>query len=127
MTYRFNPRQGHVLVITKLWGPLGEMDIPLALDTGAVKSVLSWQTAALLGYDPACVADRARVVSATGEVWVPRLTVAKIEALGQERREFPFLCHTLPAAAGLDGLLGLDFFRGHRLVVDFRAGLLSIE
>ncbi len=44
---------------------------------------------------------------------------------------FPFdpgqvSCHTLPPSAGVDGLLGLDFFRGERLTVDFRTGRLIL-
>jgi len=27
----------------------------------------------------------------------------------------------------LDGVLGLDFLRGHRLVVDFREGFVSLD
>ncbi|HUT34787.1 MAG TPA: retropepsin-like aspartic protease [Planctomycetota bacterium] len=127
MRHRFNPQRGVVLVTAKLWGPSLAIEIPLALDTGAVNSVLNWQTATLLGYDPAGIPERVRIVGATGEVWVPRLGLSRVEALGQERLNFPFLCHTLPPAAGIDGLLGLDFLRGHRLTLDFREGLIGLD
>jgi len=125
--YRFDPKRGAVLVTTKLWGPSRGMEIPLALDTGAASSVISWQIAALLGYDPAAVAERRRIISATDEILVPLLSVERIEALGQERRDFPFLCHTVPHAARIDGLLGLDFLRGQRLTLDFRNGLIVLD
>lgn len=51
----------------------------------------------------------------------------RVEALGQERRDFPVLCHTLPPSATVDGVLGLDFFRGQRLMVDLRAGVVMVE
>lgn len=37
------------------------------------------------------------------------------------------LCRDLPAEVRVDGLLGLDFFRGTRLALDFRAGRLSLD
>ena len=40
---------------------------------------------------------------------------------------FPVLCHDLPSTVTVDGVLGLDFLRGGRLKVDFRAGLLSLD
>ncbi len=36
------------------------------------------------------------------------------------------LCHTLPPSATVDGLLGLDFFRGHQLTVDFQTGQITL-
>jgi hypothetical protein len=37
------------------------------------------------------------------------------------------LGHTLPPSSGVDGLLGLDFFRGLCLNIDFRPGRLRID
>ena len=41
--------------------------------------------------------------------------------------DFPIVCHTLPPSAAVDGVLGLDFFRGTRLVLDFRKGLVTVD
>lgn len=98
-----------------------------ALDTGATESVVNWDLMVLIGYDPAAVSERVQMTTGSGVEFAPEATVEKIEALGQEHRNFPMLCHTLPPSATVDGLLGLDFFRGHRLVVDFRAGLVIVE
>jgi hypothetical protein len=40
---------------------------------------------------------------------------------------FPVICHDLPAALHVDGLLGLDFVRRYRLSVDFQAGFISLR
>ena len=47
--------------------------------------------------------------------------------LGRDCADFPVLAHTLPPSAGVDGLLGLDFVRGGRLTVDFRAGHVTLD
>jgi hypothetical protein len=51
----------------------------------------------------------------------------RIESLGQSRTNFPVLTHPLPPAAPVDGLLGLDFFRGTELVIDFRNGQIDVR
>jgi hypothetical protein len=81
----------------------------------------------LLGYDPAIVAERVQMTTGSGVEFVPRIRVKKIEAIRRERRNFPILCHTMPPSTTVDGVLGLDFFRGKRLVLDFRKGLLIID
>lgn len=58
---------------------------------------------------------------------VHRVPLERFEALGESRESFPVVAHTLPPSATVDGLLGLDFFRGRRLLLDFRQGLLEIE
>jgi hypothetical protein len=50
----------------------------------------------------------------------------KLTTLGQERFNFPVLAHTLPPSTGVDGLLGLDFFRGLRLTIDFQSGQIQL-
>jgi len=127
MNYPFDPTSRLIVVPAILWGPARDSEFRLALDTGAAYSLISAEAVAYLGYDLAMATESVNIVTGSGRVEAPRLGVSKVAALGQERSAFSFLCHTLPPAAKLDGLLGLDFLRGHRLVVDFRAGLLSLD
>lgn len=80
-----------------------------------------------IGYDPSLVPDRIQVTTGSSVEYVPRLVLSKITALGQERVNFPVLCHTLPPSAGIDGLLGLDFLRGQKLTIDFIQGQIKLE
>jgi hypothetical protein len=50
-----------------------------------------------------------------------------MDALGLRRRSLTVFAHTLPAASGIDGLLGLDFFQGTKLSIDFVAGTIEVE
>ena len=127
MTLRFDPAQGLIVVPTKLSGPLGEWVVRLALDTGATGSMINWDIAILLGYDPASSAERIQVTTGSSVEYAPRIAVRRVEAIKKVREHFPILCHTLPPSATVDGLLDLVFFRGARLTVDLREGRLSIE
>jgi predicted aspartyl protease len=127
MSFSFNPREGLILVQAELWGPSGSGIVSLALDTGATSTVVNQSRLMQVGYDPALVPDRLQITTGSGVEFVPRLTLSKVTALGQERTSFPVLCHTLPPSAGVDGLLGLDFFRGQTLTVDFRSGEITLS
>jgi len=127
MSLPFNPKKGPIVIPTRLWGPRGDTLVRLALDTGATGSLVSWDSMMLLGYDPAIVSDRIQMITGGGVEFVPRISVEKIEALGQDRQNFLVLCHTLPSSATVDGVLGLDFFRERRLIIDFRTGFVTVK
>ncbi|MCH7787420.1 MAG: clan AA aspartic protease [Chloroflexi bacterium] len=127
MSFPFDSKAGLIVIPVRLSGPTGDTIARLALDTGATGTVVNWDLAVLLGYDPAIVPDRVQMTTGSGVEFVPRIVIRKVEAIGQERLDFPVLCHTLPPSATVDGVLGLDFFRGWRLVVDFRIGLVTVE
>jgi len=127
VSFAFDPHQGLVIVHVEIWGPSGSAVLSLALDTGATFTLVNQSRLMQLGYDPAAAPKRFQVSTASGVEFVPRLTVTKIAALGQEPNGFSVLCHTLPASVRVDGLLGLDFFRGQNLSIDFRAGQIVLS
>ncbi len=127
MSFSFDPKTGLIVVPTKITGPGGDVIVRLALDTGATGSMINWDVAVLLGYDPAAVEKRVQVTTGSGVEFVPLISVQTVEALGRKCHNFPILCHTLPPSATVDGLLGLDFFRGTSLTVDLRTGVIRVE
>jgi predicted aspartyl protease len=98
----------------------------LALDTGATTSLVNVAMLVGVGYDPALAPARVQVTTGSGVEYAPRVTLSRIRALAQERVDFDVLGHTLPPSAGVDGLLGLDFFRRRRMTIDFRVGRLRL-
>lgn len=111
----------------ELTGPSGSAILQLALDTGATTTLINVAMLVALGYDPALSADRVQVTTGSGVEFAPRIELHRLTALGHERYGLEVLAHTLPPTSGVDGLLGLDFFRGLRLSVDFRSGQLYVE
>ena len=126
MKITFDPTQGLIVIPTRLHGLQIDTVVRLALDTGATGSMINWDVAVLLGYDPASAKERIQVTTGSGVEFAPRIVVKKVEVLGRSLENFPILCHTLPPSATVDGLLGLDFFRGVRLVVDLQAGIITL-
>jgi predicted aspartyl protease len=126
MTYRFDPTQGLIVVPVRLFGPAGDMILRLALDTGATSTLTNSEIMVLLGYDPAAAPDRIQVTTGSGVEFCPRVVVQRIEALGRSVKDFLILSHTLPPTSQVDGLLGLDFFRGCQIGIDFRSGTITV-
>jgi predicted aspartyl protease len=122
-----DPRENLIIVSTRVFGPRNQVILRFALDTGATTSLLNWSRALKLGYIPDDVHDRREITTASRFEFAPIVVVKRFEALGQQRNDFPMLCHNLPPTAGIDGVLGLDFLRGHRLTIDFRIGLVILE
>jgi predicted aspartyl protease len=122
VTFPFDPQQGLIVVPAELWGPTGSVVLRLALDTGATATLVNNAVLVGVGYDPALAPTRVQVTTGSGVEYVPRVTLSRIRALGQERVDFDVLGHTLPPSAGVDGPLGLDFLRGQSVTIDFRTG-----
>jgi predicted aspartyl protease len=127
VTFPFDPRRGLIVTRAELTGPSGSAILQLALDTGATTTLVNVAMLVAIGYDPALNTDRVQVTTGSGVEFAPRIELQRLIALGQERHGLQVLGHTLPPSSGVDGLLGLDFFRGLRLTVDFRAGQLAID
>ncbi len=127
MSVRFDPRGYLIIIPARLYRRNSTKTARLALDTGATRTVVSREIALSLGYSLSTPGEGAQILTGGGALTVPMMTVEKIEALGKEATNLRVLCHTLPSRAAVDGVLGLDFLRGRRLTIDFRAGLLELD
>ncbi len=127
MNFPFDSDNGLVIVYSEIIGPTGSIVLRLALDTGATGTMINVAPLATVGYDPSLAPDRVEVTTGTGVEYTPRIPLVKLNALGKSKATFPVLAHTLPPSAGIDGLLGLDYLRSHKLSVDFREGSISLD
>ena len=126
MTFPFNPTRGAIVVEVEVSGPTGQSVVRMALDTGCLGTVVDAKILASIGHDPSLAPGRVSATTASGVVSLPRLPVNALSALGHVRTNFPVLAHILPATASSDGLLGLDFFRGHVPTIDFQKGEIEL-
>ena len=127
MSVAFDASEGLIVVAAEVTGPTGQAILRLALDTGATSTLINKGPLVAVGNDLASSADQLEVTTGSGIEMVSVVEVQKFSALGQQRSKMTVLAHTLPASAGVDGVLGLDFLRGSVLRVDFRKGKVSIS
>ena len=126
MTVPFNPNSRLIIVTAELDGPRRKTKLRLALDTGSSRTSVNRWVLHSLGYDPDESTIRYRMTTSSGVEYVPSVNVVRFSALGHEQLDIPVICHSLPATATIDGLLGLDFLRSHELTIDFRHGLITL-
>lgn len=127
MSTAFNASRGLVIITAQIYGPDGDTVARLALDTGSLGTLISPAILVTVGYDTSQATEHVRIVTASSTERVPRLVLHQITALGQTQANVTTPCHALPAATQVDGVLGLDFIRRQRLVVDFRMGRVTLE
>ena len=96
-----------------------------ALDTGATETSISRFMLTQAGYRFSN-ALTVPVVMGSGVVSIPLVTLDSLGALGQTQAGLIVQAYTLPPSLPIDGVLGLDFIRRGRLVVDFRTGQISL-
>ena len=127
MSQPYDDGLGVVVVPAEVFGPSGSVVLRLAVDTGATQTMINVGLLAVAGYDPSLVPDRVQVTTGSGVEYAPRLSVDRIRVLGQERKNFPVLAHTLPPSAHIDGLLGLDYMKGQTLSIDFGRTTVTLK
>ena len=127
MSYRFDPGRPLIVARVKLFGPAGDTTVGLALDTGATSSLIGWHALELVGYEPTDAFEHVEMTTGSGIEQVPKIKLKRIEAFGKRRLGLGVVGHTLPLSASLDGLLGLDFFRKSRLLIDFRKNTVQVD
>ena len=79
-----------------------------------------------LGFDPKRDGYPMKLITGSQTKPVEVLTLTRLFALGQNRVGFPVAAHSLPLEANIDGLLGLNFFEGHILTLDFQVGSITL-
>jgi len=127
MKYAFNAKSGLVMLSARIWGPRASSPVQMALDTGATGTVVSASIMEVLGYDLKNCLVHAKMTSASGVSIAPRVIAQRVEVLGCDKRSIPIVCHNFPNSSSIEGVLGLDFFRGMELSLDFRSGFLHLK
>ena len=115
-----------ILRRVQIVGPAGIREIDVLLDTGAVYTVIAWDVAKDIGYDPAVSPRRMPIVTANGVIEAPLITVDAIEVAELRAERVDAICHDIPEIAGIEGLLGLSFLQRFRTLIDYSVGVLEI-
>ena len=115
-----------VLRRVRINGPVSHREIDMILDTGAVYTVMAWDVAKDIGYDPAVSERRMPIVTANGVIEAPLITVESMELVELKAEAVDVICLDIPEIAGIEGLLGLSFLKYFRTLLDYPAGILEI-
>jgi predicted aspartyl protease len=101
--------------------------VKLLVDTGANYTVLPPALLIELGCDLDHPIQVIPIAAASGMVQVPIVQVPWVNCLGQRVDSFPVIALKLPAAAAIDGLLGMDFLKLQGAIIDIKRSRVEIE
>lgn len=127
MKFKFNADYGLVYVRVKVVNDDREVILNLALDTGASGTIISAKKLREVGYNLDNPEDEVYITTGSGLIFVPKITIDKLKALGKEKANFVVIGHDFPPTSTVDGVLGLDFLRESVLKIDFKNGFIEVE
>lgn len=127
MSFPFDPAGGAVSVLVTVVGPRRSEELRCAIDTGSARTVLPATFLRALGCDLSRPVGYARLHGATGVARAPVVRVSAVAALDRVRTDLGVAAHDFPLGTATPGLLGLDFFRGLVLTLDFARGRIALS
>jgi len=127
MKFRFKADYGLVYVRVKVNFADREVVLNLALDTGASATIISAKKLIEIGYDLNNPEDEIYITTGSGLIFVPKITIEKLTALGKVKNNFQIIAHDFPPTSTVDGVLGLDFLRENMLTIDFVKGEIELN
>jgi hypothetical protein len=116
-----------IMVEATLWGPNGQADLYLALDTASAHTLVLPEIMDGLGFNPSHGEKITNVYSAVSSEQGYVIRAPQFSALGFTRTGFLIHVFDLAERSGIDGLLGLSFLHHYNYTVRSTEGLLLVE
>ena len=122
-------RQQNVLWLRAAVGRDGDTPIlvRLLVDTGASYTVLPTQILQKIGCNLEQPLDKKKIVTANGAIAVPIVAVPWFNCLGIKREKYPVVGLDLPANSFTDGLLGMDYLREVKAVINVAKAEICLD
>ncbi|MDJ1183339.1 retropepsin-like aspartic protease [Roseofilum casamattae] len=127
-TYRLN-RHGNLLWLRASVGRDRENPVILRLlvDTGSSYTVLPRQILEYLGCNLQQPVQTTRIVTASAMVEMPIVLVPWFNCLGVRKENFSVVAMDLPTGSFANGLLGIDFLRQEKAIINIFKGEIHLD
>ncbi len=124
--FKLDASHGIILCRAKLSRGRQSIFLKLAVDTGASLTMVSVEAALALRIDPSKSKKHIEITTANGVVFVPVVRIPSFQCFGTEIKNIETACHNLPSESSVEGLLGLNFLKPAKVVLDFAKELIVI-
>lgn len=123
--FKFGAKQSIILCHAEIADSKTGISLKMALDTGATYTMIPIEAAIAIGRNPLRSRRRIEITTGSGIEYVPMVTVPKFRAFGIELKNMEVICHNLPLQSPVEGLLGLNFLKKAKLIIDFSKNTIS--
>ena len=125
---KFDPNVFGIVIFGTLCGKDSiRRRVKMVLDTGATYTMIPWDIAEELGYNPALSKVFVSMTTASGTIEAPLITIDSVSILDMPIKSQRVIVHNLPESSHVDGLLGLSYLKHFKLTIDFKKGLLALD
>lgn len=127
MRYSFDPKARLIEIPVELTGPWGSHEFIFALDTAASRTCVSEIALRRIGIRTEHFPKHNVVHGVNSDSRFGTVDLDLVKALGVSEKQFNVAFTDLNPSSKIHGLLGLDFFRGRILTVDFPRGTVALR
>ncbi len=124
---RINKTAPIIILKPLLFGPNGKCRVEMALDTGATFTMIPWDIAEHLGYDPTAIPERIIITTASTIEKAPLIILERIKVFDVEVENIKVVVHDLPPKSRIDGLLGLSVLNHFDIDLHLKKGFLEFH
>jgi|GEM_PF-3003799 len=125
---RFDPSADQILIVGLVEGPEGKIRrVRFLVDTGTPHTVIDAPIMDSIGFGAHLATARSRLWGVSGVIDGYVVKAPRLRVLGHELQGCSIAVHDLPNDLGVEALLGLDFFRGCYVGIDFCDGTLEVR
>lgn len=101
--------------------------VNLAIDTGASRTLLNKDVIQEIGINLSSTSETDSFSDATTDHIVPVVMLKSITLGDATVENMETLVYNLPEEFHIDGILGLNFLRHFKVILDFKNGILTLE
>lgn len=124
--FKLNPKQSIIICHGEIVGSRVELSLKMALDTGATYTMIPTEAAVAIGCDPLRPQRKIEIIMGSSIEYVPLITVPKFRAFGIEIKNMEVICHNLPIPSPVEALLGLNFLKSAKVIINFSKNIIEI-
>ena len=123
----FNKKLPLVIVPVSIKLETVVFDFNFAIDTGASISLIDMDVLHAIGFQKKHAIRTIQTMTASRREVAYEFELSNIKAIGLIRRNFKVISRSLPSGLGIDGLLGLNFFRNNELSINFKSSEIRLS
>ncbi|MFH0924430.1 MAG: retropepsin-like aspartic protease [bacterium] len=125
--FTFNPNHSIIICHGQIVSPKIELSLKMAIDTGAIFTIIPVESAVAVGQDPFISKRRIEITMGSSIEYVFIITLPVFKALGIEIKDMEVVCHNLPSPSPVEGLLGLNFLKRAKAIINFSNNTIECE
>lgn len=123
--FKFDRKQSIIICHAEIVGSGVELSLKMAVDTGATYTMIPIEAAVAIGCDYLRPHHKIEITTGSSIEYVPLITIPKFKAFGIEIKNMEAICHNLPTQSPIEGLLGLNFLRKAKIIIDFSESIIE--